>query len=139
MDNYDIRLKENFKLFISGPSRCGKTFFVAELLENINTFAKVPPATVFYVYKVWQTKFDEMKSLIDEFIQDNENVVNHIQEKVAGQPILIIFDDLINSKSLFKIGIMLTLCLLKIFFAVLVSFLSFRNLKDLCSIYFLLT
>ena len=32
---YDIRLKENFKLFISGPSRCGKTFFVADLLENI--------------------------------------------------------------------------------------------------------
>ena len=24
-DVYDIRLKENFKLFISGPSRCGKT------------------------------------------------------------------------------------------------------------------
>ena len=25
---FDIRLKENFKLFISGPSRCGKTVFV---------------------------------------------------------------------------------------------------------------
>ena len=25
-NSYDIRLKENFKLFISGPSRCGKTF-----------------------------------------------------------------------------------------------------------------
>ena len=24
--SYDIRLKENLKLFISGPSRCGKTF-----------------------------------------------------------------------------------------------------------------
>ena len=23
----DIRLKENFKLFVSGPSRCGKTVF----------------------------------------------------------------------------------------------------------------
>ena len=36
----DIRLKENFKLFISGPSRCGKTFFVSELLENIDTITK---------------------------------------------------------------------------------------------------
>ena len=26
---FDIRLKENFKLFISGPSRCGKTVFVS--------------------------------------------------------------------------------------------------------------
>ena len=70
---FDIRLKENFKLFISGPSRCGKTFFVSELLENIESFAKEPPETVVYVYKVWQRIF-------------------------------VIFDDLINSKSLVDIA-----------------------------------
>ena len=53
---FDIRLKENFKLFISGPSRCGKTFYVSELLENIESFAKEPPETVLYVYKIWQSK-----------------------------------------------------------------------------------
>ena len=37
---YDIRLKENFKLFVSGPSRCGKTFFVSDIIENIRGFAK---------------------------------------------------------------------------------------------------
>ena len=31
---YDVRLKENFKLFISGPSRCGKNIFVSNLLEK---------------------------------------------------------------------------------------------------------
>ena len=30
---YDIRLKENFKLFVSGPSRCGKTVFVSKLIK----------------------------------------------------------------------------------------------------------
>ena len=40
---FDIRLKENVKLFISGPSRCGKTFFVSELLENIESFTKESP------------------------------------------------------------------------------------------------
>ena len=55
---FDIRLKENFKLFISGPSRCGKTVFVSKLLENIHIFAKLPPTNVIYVYKVWQPKFD---------------------------------------------------------------------------------
>ena len=40
-NSYDIRLKENFKLFISGPSRCGKTFFVADLLENVENFRKL--------------------------------------------------------------------------------------------------
>ena len=60
-NSFDIRLKENFKLFISGPSRCGKTFFVADLLENIETFAKEPPKKIIYVYNVWQSKFDEMR------------------------------------------------------------------------------
>ena len=50
-DIYDIRLKENCKVFISGPSRCGKTVFVSNLLEKINKFAKMPPTRVIYVYK----------------------------------------------------------------------------------------
>ena len=45
-NGFDIRLKENFKLFILGPSRCGKTVFVSKLLENIQTFAKIPPTNV---------------------------------------------------------------------------------------------
>ena len=57
---FDIRLKENFKLFVTGPSRCGKTVFVAKLIENIQSFAKQPPTSIIYVYKVWQDKNDEM-------------------------------------------------------------------------------
>ena len=96
----DIRLKENFKIFISGPSRCGKTFFVSDLLENIEEFSKRPPQTIIYIYTVWQTKFDEMRSVVDVFIQDNENMINQIQNSVRGQPAFVIFDDLINSNSI---------------------------------------
>ena len=35
---FDIRLKENFKLFVSGPSRCGKTVFVAKWY-NVKSYA----------------------------------------------------------------------------------------------------
>ena len=105
---FDIRLKENFKLFVSGPSRCGKTFFISELLENIDTFSKDPPETVLYIYKVWQTKFDEMKSVVDGFIEDNENVVQQIKKLALGQRVFVIFDDLINSKSLVDIATLFT-------------------------------
>ena len=108
MDNFDIRLKENFKLFISGPSRCGKTFFVSDLLENIETFAKEPPKKIIYVYKVWQSKFDEMKSLVHVFLEDCESISEKIQERATGQPVLVIFDDLINSKSLVDIATLFT-------------------------------
>ena len=94
---FDIRLKENFKLFVTGPSRCGKTVFVAKLLENIHAFSKLPPVSVLYIYKVWQPKYDDIKSLGVNFIEDNDNVVNNIKSSVSGQPMLVIFDDLIGS------------------------------------------
>ena len=104
----DIRLKENFKVFISGPSRCGKTVFVSNLLERINEFAKVPPTNVIYVYKVWQSKYDEMLSLGVNFKEDHDNIVNDIKLSVSGEPILIIFDDLIGSSSLKEIANLFT-------------------------------
>ena len=105
---YDVRLKENFKLFISGPSRCGKTFFVANLLQNIESFAKMPPKKIIYIYKVWQSKFDEMRSLVHVFLEDCESIVGKIQERATGEPMLVIFDDLINSKSLVDIATLFT-------------------------------
>ena len=89
---YDIRLKENFKLFISGPSRCGKTFFVADLLQNLHTITKDTPTFIIYIYKTWQCKFDEMKNLVNIFIEDKENVVEKIKEYATGQSILVVFD-----------------------------------------------
>ena len=94
---FDVRLKENFKLFVSGPSRCGKTFFIADLLQNITKFAKQPPTLIIYVYKVWQNKFDEMKSLVHIFLEDQADVVDKIKEYATGAPTLVVFDDMINS------------------------------------------
>ena len=105
---FDVRLKENFKVFISGPSRCGKTFFISKLLENIETFAKEPPETILYIYKVWQSKFDEMKSVVNGFIEDNENIIQQIKGISRGQRIFVIFDDMINSKSLEDIATLFT-------------------------------
>ena len=105
---FDVRLKENFKLFISGPSRCGKTFFVADLLQNIQTFAKQPPSQVIYIYKVWQTKFDEMKSVVHIFMQDEKNIIDKIKEYATGVPILVVFDDMINSSSLSDLASLFT-------------------------------
>ena len=106
--NFDIRLKENFKLFVSGPSRCGKTVFVSKLIENIQSFAKQPPKSIIYVYKVWQDKYDEMSMMGINFIEDHENIVDQIKSSAKGQAILVIFDDLIGSNSLPDIANMFT-------------------------------
>ena len=105
---FDARLKDNFKLFISGPSRCGKTFFVADLLQNIQTFAKQPPSLVIYIYKVWQSKFDEMNNVVHIFLEDQKDIVDKIKEYATGAPILIVFDDMINSSSLSELAPLFT-------------------------------
>ena len=61
---------------------------------NIHAFSKLPPVSVLYIYKVWQPKYDDIKSLGVNFIEDNDNVVNNIKSSVSGQPMLVIFDDL---------------------------------------------
>ena len=61
-----------------------------------------------HVYKVWQSKFDEMKTVVDLFVEDNENVIQQIKEVALGQRIFVIFDDLINSKSLIDIATLFT-------------------------------
>ena len=35
---FDLRLNENFKVLISGPSRSGKTFFLKNFIENLDIF-----------------------------------------------------------------------------------------------------
>ena len=37
---HDMRFVENFKIFVGGPSRCGKTFFVVDLIQNLKSVCK---------------------------------------------------------------------------------------------------
>ena len=93
-------------MFVCGPSHCGKTVFIAKLLENISVFAKSPPEKVIYVYKIWQSLFDDFttQGLVHVFLQDQENLIDRLREEAFGESTLIIFDDLMNSKSLEDIG-----------------------------------
>ena len=96
---FDLRLKENFKLFLSGPSGCGKTSFVSELISNIDQFVKEPPRKVIYFYKEWQAKFTDMEQKLGvHFIENNDMIIEQIKE--FNTPALVIFDDMLNSTNL---------------------------------------
>ena len=103
---YDIRFKENFKIFVCGPSRCGKTVFIKDLLENIASITKQNISKVIYVYKVWQSIFEDMHSqgLVNIFLEEKDNIIEKIKNLAYGETSLIIFDDLINSKNLEEIS-----------------------------------
>ena len=102
---FDIRLKENFKIFVTGPSRSGKSVFIFNFLQNLSSITKLNPTKIIYVYKVWQPLFEDMKSNGSiHFLKDQENIVNKLRESTIGEITLIIFDDLINSKNLEEIS-----------------------------------
>ena len=103
---HDIRFKENFKIFVCGPSRCGKTVFIKDLLQNIPSITKQNISKVIYVYKVWQQIFEDMKlqGLVHFFLREEENIVEKIKKLSFGEYSLVIFDDLINSKNLEEIS-----------------------------------
>ena len=103
---HDIRFKENFKIFVCGPSRCGKTVFIKDLLQNIPSITKQNISKVIYVYKVWQQIFEDMKlqGLVHFFLREEENIVEKIKKLSFGEYSLVIFDDLINSKILEEIS-----------------------------------
>ena len=103
---YDIRFCENFKIFACGPSRCGKTCFIIDIIQNLQTIAKMPPNKILYVYKVWQQKFDELKEsgIVDHFVQDQKDLIKKLKTLSKGESSLIVFDDLINSSNLHDIA-----------------------------------
>ena len=101
---YDLRLIENFKLFIGGPSRCGKTFFVANLVQNLTSICKSVPTNIIYVYKVWQPKYDEIRGFVRVYLKEQEGLIDKIRNLCSEEATLVIFDDLINSKTLKEIA-----------------------------------
>ena len=42
-DIIDLRLIPNFKILVSGPSRCGKTWFTFNLIKNIRKISQDVP------------------------------------------------------------------------------------------------
>ena len=98
---FDVRLIKDFKIFISGPSRSGKSSFVYNLFLNLNQFASHQPDYVIYVYSVWQESLDDLKNeeMVDVFIQGNNEIENDIKALTRDyKSPLIIFDDQMNHK-----------------------------------------
>jgi hypothetical protein len=57
-DSSDIMFKRIFTMNIIGPSKCGKTSLVSDLLENNKTMICPSPQKILYCYSLYQTLFE---------------------------------------------------------------------------------
>ena len=61
----DFVFKHPFSMIVAGPSRCGKTYWVVNLLLNAEEHIKPTPKKIVYCYAHWQPKYDVLKKLTD--------------------------------------------------------------------------
>ena len=97
----DKRIIEDFKIFLQGPSRSGKSTWTRDMLLNLDEIAtKVPELTV-YAYAKWQKAYSTLlaEGLVDYFVPGSDNIEESIDKYTNGKSALIIFDDQINSET----------------------------------------
>lgn len=75
-------------MLISGPTGCGKTMWVKNLIEQREIVCKPQPAKITYFYGEYQNVFDEMDFV--EFKQD----LSDIDKVGSSEPEWVIIDDL---------------------------------------------
>ena len=78
---------------ICGPTGCGKSQFLAQLLITIRSQFNPVPRVINYFYSEYQTLFDELKVIVP-FINFHEGLPTENSFEVRDQ--LIILDDLMN-------------------------------------------
>ena len=86
-----------YTALVAGPTGCGKTEFVFNLLLHNKEYIQPSPTKIYYYYSIWQDKFTKMKEKIPN-INFHEGLSNfqHVNKLENN---LIIIDDLMKEAS----------------------------------------
>ena len=87
----DVMFKHPFCMTVAGPSKCGKTHFVANVLQNMTELIHPIPLKIIYSYSEWQPMFDFLKIKIS-----NLEFIKGIPEMESLDNCLVILDDLVT-------------------------------------------
>lgn len=98
--NYRNSLQHPCSLIISGPSNCGKTHFVSQLIENAGVIFSVEIQKIVYLYSCWQPAFDQLLKMRDiTFIQGIPKSLADDEIMPIHTNTLLIIDDLMEGAS----------------------------------------
>ena len=94
---FDPRLQSPFTMLIAGPTSCGKTRLVFEIIENVKTLVIPEVHDITYCYSVWQPAFDKLKSAGVKF---NEGLLSREalfdESRDTSRHSMLIIDDLLD-------------------------------------------
>ena len=89
--DFDLRLQHLFTRMICGPTQCGKTRFVLELLCYANSMIFPPPERIVWFFGYYQESFRDLLGQV-EFVEDLPPSLDYLD----GRRTLVIIDDLMS-------------------------------------------
>ncbi len=88
-----------FTMCVSGPTSCGKTFWVKSLLQLNRSVISPPPNRILWLYRRWQPLYDIIKETVFPPVEFIQGIPQDIEEDQFINPMqknLIILDDLMS-------------------------------------------
>lgn len=79
---------------LAGPSQCGKSTWIRQLIESKDVMFTQPPKKVIYAYSAWQPMFEEMKGV--EFHKG----LPTCEEMESWSDLLLVLDDVMQAACL---------------------------------------
>ena len=96
----DFKFHHTFRMMVVGPTECGKTLFVKQLLTK--PCIKYPtrkPRKIVWFYSQWQSGYEELKSCLGDVIAFCEGIPQFSEELREINPKfnnVLVFDDLMR-------------------------------------------
>ena len=81
-----------FSMIVAGPSRCGKTYWVINLLLNAKERIKPVPEKIVYCYAHWQPKYELLKEHIDSVLWHEGMPSKLFLDEISNA--IVVLDDL---------------------------------------------
>ena len=109
--DFSLQLKCPFTMMVSGPSNCGKSTFVKNLLLRKGELYNIRPGKVIWYYRLYQNLYDQMLQLgvVDEFVEGMPTM-DDLTDKLSDEHnSTIIIDDMAmeataDTSNIFTVG-----------------------------------
>jgi hypothetical protein len=95
-------LRHPFTAILSGPSSCGKTYLVKNILQNVKNLCDPVPERIIWLYKRWQPMYDEIKTTVWPNIELEQGIPLDLEKDSYLDPTvrnMIALDDLMTTAS----------------------------------------
>ena len=94
----EFKFQHMFSMLVVGPSQCGKTYFVQQLLTNkCIDYPEKKPLQVYWFYNQWQPRYDEIQQVLKKKIRFSQGLPELSEDLHEIKPVhnnILVFDDL---------------------------------------------